>query len=155
MTDEKTEKAGKPKADDKEKSTPTPPASTTEPATSEAKGESTDEEPKGRLIKYMGSADIKIIPRGETVGGTLPEMPYPIRFKASNNWTLDTSKFPEVDAVWWDHLTQHDNFKDVTDYKVKPLNDHQTTFLGMAGSPVYNEDLDALAATGTTAPPAS
>lgn len=117
------------------------------PASRPAKGKG-----KERLIKYMGSADVRLINRDEDVMGTLPPLPYPLRWKQSNNWTLDASKFPEVDSVWWDHLCANDNFKDVTDAKVKPLNEHQRTFLGMQGAPVYDEKLDALSHAPTGAP---
>lgn len=127
-----------------EATVPAAQVSPTNPPSAPEGGEAAPAKSGGRLIKYMGSADVRILERNDDAGGTLPPLPFPIRFKRSNNWTVDTAKLPEVDSVWWDHLTEHDNFKDVTDYKVKPLNAHQTTFLGMSGTPAYNADLDAL-----------
>jgi hypothetical protein len=96
-----------------------------------------------RLIKYMGSADIRKISRGETVEGTLSPFPDTIFWKRSNNWIVDAEKIPDVPAEWWDYLVESGDFADVTDAKVKPLNKHQEIFLAMGKTtPAYNKELD-------------
>lgn len=147
MPEDKKKAGSKVQADQKEVDSPEKPSVKVE------EGDTTGASP--RLIKYMGSADVRTIARGETAGGTLPPLPFPIRFKESNHWTLDVSKMPEVADVWWDTLIESGDFLDVTDYERKPLNAHQAIFQGMKGSPVYNPALDALESAEGDAPEGS
>jgi len=84
-------------------------------------------------LKYMGTSDLRDINKGDTFGGRLPDgLSVYVKWDASNNWIVDTDALglsaDEVELI----LTE-DNFKDVTDLKRVPTNEHQRMFLGMKG----------------------
>lgn len=93
--------------------------------------------PPVRHLKYAGSADSRVIPRGDTAGQTLSALPIDITFNRGNGWTVSTDQFPSVPQVWWDHLIDNEPgiievTEQVTDpEQAVPLNDHQRIFLGM------------------------
>lgn len=85
-------------------------------------------------VKYMGTADVRIIPIGDMAGGTLP-MPLDteIVWDRSNNWVVDTEDeaYATVPPELWDYIVLNDNFQNVSDFRQIPLNDHQRIFLAM------------------------
>jgi hypothetical protein len=85
-------------------------------------------------IKYMGTADVRVIPIGDMAGGTLP-MPLDteVVWDRSNNWVVDTDaeQYATVPPELWDYLVINDNFQNVSDFRQIPLNDHQRIFLAM------------------------
>lgn len=113
-------------------------------------------------IKYMGTADERIIEKGDNFGGRLADgLTAELKFDRSNNWVVDTDELGlSEDAVAL--LLEDDGFKDVSNLARVPANEHQKIFLGMRGSepnevPAEVEDQAnppgsvADATTGTTA----
>jgi len=89
-------------------------------------------------IKYMGSADIREIKSGTDASGQLQEkLPTDLVWDRDNNWLIDTSddKYKGVAQEFWDLLLEGDasgkEFKDVSELKRIPTNEHQQIFLGM------------------------
>ena len=119
---------------------PEPEAADDEGAT--APGESAD-----RFIKFMGSADEKVIEVGDDAQNSLPALKERLRFHKGNGWMVNAAKFPTVPSAWWDYLVENDNFIDATSIvaaeKQVPPNDHQTTFQGVKGRPASTSKLDA------------
>lgn len=112
----------------------------------DAEAGSTDEEPKeapsrfettreapqgGRVIKYMGTADQKVIQAGETANRTLPKLNRALRWNRGNDFIIDTKDFPEVAEEWWDHLVAFDDFEDFTGQPATDISKHQAMFQGM------------------------
>ena len=89
-----------------------------------------------RKLKFMGSADERLIPRGDTAGKTLPELPIDISFNRENGWIVSSDEYADVPKVWWDHLALNEpGIEEITEIVAAgdmiPLNDHQRIFLGM------------------------
>jgi NADH dehydrogenase/NADH:ubiquinone oxidoreductase subunit G len=85
-------------------------------------------------LKYMGTADVKELLKGDTFSDVLSEgLPVHVEFNRKNGWTIDTDAepFSEISDEVWEHLILNDSFMDVTDYVRTPLNDHQKTFMGL------------------------
>lgn len=86
-------------------------------------------------IKYLGSADIRVIPTGDDFGGLIAEpVAQDIVWNRENRWVVDTTsdEYSDVpDEVWEAILDDREGFQDVTGFKRLPLNDHQRIFLAM------------------------
>ena len=82
-------------------------------------------------VKYMGSADVRLIEAGENFGGRLATpVAETLRWDKDNNWVVDTDEAGlSAEAVAL--LLQEAGFLDVSDKEVIPVNVHQSTFLGM------------------------
>lgn len=92
----------------------------------------------GQKIKYMGSADIREIKSGTDANGQLQDkLPVDLVWDRDNNWLIDTGddKYSNVAPEFWELLLEGDasgkEFKDVSDLKRIPTNEHQQIFLGM------------------------
>ena len=85
----------------------------------------------GRVIKYMGTADQKVIQAGETASRTLPKINRTLRWNRGNDFIIDTSDYPEVAEEWWDHLVAFDDFEDFTGKPATDISKHQAMFQGM------------------------
>lgn len=83
-------------------------------------------------IKYLGSADVREIEKGETFAGRLAEATTKtLRFDRSNNFVIDTEEAGlSEDAVAL--LLTDDQFKDVTDAKRIPLSLNEKIFHGLS-----------------------
>ena len=93
-------------------------------------------------LKYMGSADVMRLNKGDDFGGRLSEgLSKEVVFDKSNNWVVDTDEAGlSEDAVTV--LTDEDgNFKDVTDSSRVPSNLHQQMFMGHKKSVAADEVL--------------
>jgi hypothetical protein len=85
-------------------------------------------------LKFMGSADVKELLKGDTFSDVLSEgLPVRVEFSKLNGWTIDTDEEPysQIADEVWEYLIVNDSFMDVTDYKRPPLNDHQKIFMGL------------------------
>lgn len=85
-------------------------------------------------IKYMGTADVRIIEAGDDAGGILPEpITADITWDRSNSWVIDTDdeQYAAIPAELWDYIVVNDNFENVSDFRRIPLNEHQRTFLAL------------------------
>lgn len=85
-------------------------------------------------LKYMGTADVKELLKGDTFSDVLSEgLPVHVEFNRANGWTIDTEdeKYSEVSDEVWEYLIVNDSFTDVTDYVRTPLNEHQKIFMGL------------------------
>lgn len=85
----------------------------------------------GRVIKFMGTSDEKVIMAGETANRTLPKLNRALRFSRKNNFIIDTSDYPEVPEEWWDYLVAFDDFEDFTGQPATDISKHQAVFQGM------------------------
>ena len=89
----------------------------------------------GRLVKYMGIADVARLEKGEDCGGQLANgLTVDLEWNKDNKWVVE---IPEgVPDVFIDTLLDHEGerFKEVTDLERIPLNTHQTTFMAMKQS---------------------
>lgn len=86
-------------------------------------------------IKYMGIADEMNLSVGDTLGGRLGDsLTVAVQWSRANNWIVDTDDLGNVpDEAWEILLTEFpETWKDVSDFKRVPLNDHQRTFLAMS-----------------------
>lgn len=85
-------------------------------------------------LKFMGTADVKEVRKGDDFGGVLSEgIGTDVVWSRENGWVVDTSQSPydEIPDEAWEYLIINDNFLDVTEFVRVPLNEHQKTFLGM------------------------
>lgn len=85
-------------------------------------------------LKFMGSADVKELLKGDTFSDVLSEgLPVRIEFSRANGWTIDTDEEPysQISDEVWEYLIVNDAFTDVTDYVRTPLNEHQKIFMGL------------------------
>jgi hypothetical protein len=84
----------------------------------------------------MGISDVRRVEAGENFGGRLAEpLSQDVQWDISNHWVVDTEEvgLPD-DAVAL--LVSEDNFLDVTDLDVYPVNLCQSTFYGLRDAPV-------------------
>lgn len=85
---------------------------------------------QGRIIKYLGSADIRKLLPGETLLGavTVP-LGEELMWKAPYH-LLDTAKHPDVHTKFWDALLTFTDWRDVTDVDLEehPQSDWERTF---------------------------
>lgn len=89
----------------------------------------------GRLVKYMGYADIARLEKGEDLGGQMANpLTVDLEFNAKNKWVVEMPE--KVPNIFIDTLLEHDGdrFKEVTGEERIPLNLHQTTFMAMKQS---------------------
>jgi hypothetical protein len=81
-------------------------------------------------VKYMGVADVRTIPKGTDFDGRLANpTTKDLVFNRANRWIIDTDE-SDLSAEAVELLLAEEGFKDVSDLKVIPSNEHQTTFLG-------------------------
>lgn len=81
-------------------------------------------------IKYMGSADIRVIDKGHDFNGRLVEgLSKGLVFSEANRWIVDTDE-AELSAEAVELLVGDPDFKDVSDAKTIPSNLHQRMFKG-------------------------
>lgn len=92
----------------------------------------------GRIIKYMGLSDFRVLNPGETLLGAHAHAPLEtgVRWTPNDSHVINTSDFPDVPDTFWDELVKLDDFQDVTDEfndsdKKVPLNDYERTWKGM------------------------
>lgn len=79
-----------------------------------------------KRVKYMGTADVRLIEKGDNFGGQLHDgIASTLRFDESNAWTVDVGDLPS-EVV--ECLLAEPDFKDVTDLKRIPFNANQMTF---------------------------
>lgn len=92
-------------------------------------------------IKYMGTADRRVIEKGDTFNGQYPDgVPHDLVWDWNNNHVIDTEKTgPKGDQVLPGELVElviaHPGFRDVTDLKKVPLGGAQKMWRGMQDSP--------------------
>ena len=91
------------------------------------------QKPKGTLVKYMGSADVRVISKGDTFNGLLPDgLSADLRWDWSNHHILDLGEAglsqDEIDLVLEDGDGR--DFKDVTGKDRVPPNLAQQIFRG-------------------------
>lgn len=83
-------------------------------------------------IKYMGSADVREIEKGETFAGRLAEpTSKTLTFSRENNFVLDTEEAGLSDDAVALLLTD-DQFKDVTNLSRIPLSLNEKIFQGLS-----------------------
>lgn len=93
-------------------------------------------------IKYMGSADVRRIDKGEKFGGRLPDgLEATLEFTRENSFVVDTSELGLSEEALSLLLSEPD-FKDVTDMKRVPVSMNEKIFGGLQ-DPVTAEDLAA------------
>lgn len=109
-------------------------------------------------VKYMGSADVRLLPKGENWGGRLAEpLKQEVRFDWDNAHVVDTDKAglsPEAVTL----LLEDPNFKDVTDLKRIPAGLAQQLWRGVTDSTPNDAEPQATtsgATTGAAAAPAT
>lgn len=85
-------------------------------------------------IKFMGSSHVHNLAKGDDFGGRLSEgLSSDVTFNKENNWVVDSEEAGlSEEAV--KILTESGDFKDVTDLKSVPANEHQKIFLGMGST---------------------
>lgn len=85
-------------------------------------------------LKFMGTSHEHHLDKGDDFGGRISEgIPQAVVFNRDNNWVVDTDEVglsAEAAAV----LTESGDFKDVTDLKRIPANEHQRIFMAMGAS---------------------
>lgn len=91
-------------------------ASTKAKATTESEAPKVEvkEEHKGRVIKYMGSSDIRRFEIGETLLRSVVPLRKTIEWHATKGHLLHTAEHPEVPESFWDRVLNFTDFKDVT-----------------------------------------
>ena len=83
-------------------------------------------------VKYMGSADIRRLEKGEDFGGRLGEpLDRDIEWNWDNKHVIDTEEFSSVDDEFWSLLLDDPEFKDVSGMKRIPTNGAQQTWRAM------------------------
>ena len=89
-----------------------------------------------RLIKYMGSADEKIINGGENWGGRLAEpLNATLVFKQENNFIVDVEGEGVSEAAQVLLLEDPNEFVDVTGLELVPTNENERYFKGVPEAP--------------------
>jgi len=82
-------------------------------------------------IKYMGTADRRVIPAGDTFSGRLATpLPTAIVFDWDNHHTIDSETMPEQPDGFWVLMQQEPGFQDVTDLAIIPYNDAERLWQG-------------------------
>jgi hypothetical protein len=84
---------------------------------------------EGRLIKYMGASDFRVLEPGETLLGQLAE-PLPVRLEwgVDDHHLLKTADYPDVAEAFWDVLLEFDDFLDVTGMERIPQNVYDSIY---------------------------
>ena len=91
----------------------------------------------GRRLKYMGSADVRIIEEGESWGGRLgTPLESQVVFNRENNRTVDASEVGLTDAAV-KLLLEDPMFLDVTDQEIVPAGLNEQMFYGVPGTPDF------------------
>lgn len=84
----------------------------------------------GRQVKYMGSADVRRLEKGEDFGGRLAEGIFSdIEWTRDNRFIIDTDEAGlSEEAVTL--LLKEPDFRDITDLKRRPLSENERLFGG-------------------------
>jgi hypothetical protein len=99
----------------------------------------------GKKIKFMGSAHVQLLEKGENFGGRLAEgLSKELRWDQSNNWIIDTDDASLTDEQVEIILEDSEYFADVTDLDRIPTNAHQRIFLAMTDKTEKREDVPVL-----------
>lgn len=73
-------------------------------------------EKKGRVIKFMGSSDIRRLEPGESLLHTVEPLKHRLEWHAKNgSHLIHTADYPEVPKAFWDQLLKFTDFQDVTE----------------------------------------
>lgn len=86
-------------------------------------------------LKYMGTADRRVLEKGEDFGGRLgTPLTKEVVWSTENNWVVDSAE-AGLSAAAVELLTEKDSgFRDVSGMDRVPVNEHQKMFLGMKGT---------------------
>lgn len=106
----------------------------------------------GKVLKFMGSADVRTVPKGTDFGGQLKKedaVQKDVVFNSSNHWMVDTDE-AGLSTEQVDLLVESGDFKDVTDMKRVPVNDNQAMFHSMKSVPDVEVDLVSEASSTTS-----
>lgn len=99
----------------------------------------------GKKIKFMGSAHVQLLEKGENFGGRLAEgLSKDVTWNQGNDWIIDSEDAGLTDVQVDQILSDSDYFKDVTELERIPLNEHQKIFLAMQESTHAREDVATL-----------
>lgn len=86
-------------------------------------------------VKYMGSADVRLIESGEDFAGRLATpVDKTVQWDKDNHWVVDTDEVglsPEAIAL----LVEEPDFQDVTGLERVPVNLVQSIFYGLKNEP--------------------
>lgn len=86
-------------------------------------------------VKYMGSADVRLVESGEDFAGRLATpIDSTVRWDKDNSWVVDTEEVglsPEAVAL----LVEEPDFQDVTGLERVPVNLVQSIFYGLKDAP--------------------
>ena len=91
----------------------------------------------GKKLKYMGSADVRQLLKGDDFGGQLATpLKKDVRFTRANSWVVDSDEVELSDAALEVLLAERlesgaPAFRDVSGKELIPTNLHQQIFLGM------------------------
>lgn len=72
-------------------------------------------ENRGRLIKYMGSSDIRRLLPGENLVFSVEPLKEMLEWNPQNGHTLNTADYHNVPKKFWDQLLRFEDWRDVTD----------------------------------------
>jgi hypothetical protein len=76
---------------------------------------------KGRLFKYMGTAHVRTIEKGDTFGNHYPDgIEDKLEWNVADGHLVDSSDHPEVSDEAWDLLSEEPGFLEVTGRKTMP-----------------------------------
>jgi hypothetical protein len=87
-------------------------------------------------IKYMGSADVRLVEAGEDFAGRLATpLAETIQWDKNNNWVVDSEELGLSDEVVGLLLEEGQGFLDVTGLERVPVNLVQSIFYGLKDAP--------------------
>lgn len=90
-------------------------------------------------IKYMGTADERVIAKNDDFGGRLPDAAgVELRWNWENHHVIDTddAKYDDVSDEAWELVLEEPGFKNVTDLKRIPAGLAESTWKGVGASEV-------------------
>lgn len=107
----------------------------------------------GKIVKYMGSSDVRRLEKGETFGGQLSKedaLAVDLQWDWDNDHLLDLDEVEGLSDEVIELILEEGDFKDVSEHKRIPLNEAQKLWKGMKDR---GEDVQAVNPdTGTSAP---
>lgn len=69
----------------------------------------------GRLIKYLGTSDIRRLEVGENLLNTQPiGLQTTVEWTTDRNHVINTADYPDVPDAFWNQLVTYDTFQDIT-----------------------------------------
>lgn len=81
------------------------------------------QEYNGRVIKYMGTADVRLLPVGETLLMSVPPLRREVKWNSKEGHLIHTAEYPEVPESFWDRLLNFSDFRNVTEEFHDPKKD--------------------------------